>query len=31
MIDGMIELLAPEGFTPHSKKEPGTIHFERFW
>jgi len=31
MIDGMIELLAPEGYVPHSKKEPGTIHFERFW
>lgn len=31
MIDGMIELLEPVGFTQHSKKEPGTIHFERFW
>jgi ferredoxin/flavodoxin---NADP+ reductase len=31
MIDDMVALLGPEGYTEHSKKTPGTIHVERFW
>lgn len=31
MIDGMIEMLEPLGFTEHTRKEPGSIHVERYW
>ncbi len=31
MIDQMVEILEMEGFTEHSRKNPGTIHLERYW
>lgn len=31
MIDGMVSLLESQGYTVHSKKTPGTIHFEKYW
>jgi ferredoxin--NADP+ reductase len=31
MIDDMVELLADEGFTEHSRKQPGSIFVERYW
>ena len=31
MIIGMVELLGKSGFTEHSRKNPGTIHLEKFW
>jgi ferredoxin/flavodoxin---NADP+ reductase len=31
MIDTMQEFLQPQGFNPHSKKHPGSLHFERYW
>ncbi len=31
MIEGMVETLAKEGFTEQTRKEPGTVHLERFW
>lgn len=31
MIEGMIERLAADGFTEHSKKNPGQIHAEKYW
>ena len=30
MIDDMIELLGKKGFTEHTRKNPGSIHLERF-
>lgn len=31
MIDDMVELLAEEGFSEHSRKRPGEVFVERFW
>jgi ferredoxin--NADP+ reductase len=31
MIDDMIELLAEDGFTEHTRKTPGSIYVERYW
>lgn len=31
MIDDMMELLAGDGFTEHSRKKPGSIYVERYW
>lgn len=31
MIDDVARLLETRGFRVHSKKEPGNIHFERYW
>jgi ferredoxin--NADP+ reductase len=31
MVDDMVDLLAKEGFTEHTKKTPGQIHVERYW
>ncbi|MBC8406450.1 MAG: ferredoxin--NADP reductase [Planctomycetes bacterium] len=31
MINGMIERLAMDKFTEHSKKNPGQIHAEKYW
>lgn len=31
MIDSVQHLLSPRGFRVHTKKEPGNIHFERYW
>jgi ferredoxin--NADP+ reductase len=31
MIDDMVELLSREGFTEHTKQQPGSIHVERYW
>jgi ferredoxin--NADP+ reductase len=31
MIDDMVELLATEGFTEHTRKVPGSIYVERYW
>ncbi len=32
MIDRMVALLASEGFTEHSRKNPdGQVHLERYW
>ena len=31
MIDEMVEILEKEGFTEHTKKNPGNIHLERYW
>ena len=31
MITGMVEILEKDGFTEHSRKNPGTIHLEKFW
>ena len=31
MIEGMIERLALNGFTEHTKKSPGQIHAEKYW
>jgi len=31
MIDGVTPMLEERGFTIDSKKEPGNIHFERYW
>lgn len=31
MIDSLEQFLAARGFKNHSKKEPGQIHFERYW
>lgn len=31
MIDSMTTILEAEGFTVHSKREPGQIHIERYW
>lgn len=31
MVEVVTEKLLARGFTPHSKKEPGTIHTEEFW
>lgn len=31
MIDDMIELLSSDGFTEHTRKEPGSIYVERYW
>lgn len=31
MIDDLDRRLAARGFTHHSKKRPGTLHFERYW
>ena len=30
MVDGMKELLYPDGFKDHKKREPGEIHAEEF-
>ena len=31
MIEGMLKVLAEEGFTEHSKDQPGNIHVEKYW
>lgn len=31
MIDSLTEQLERQGFSKHSKKQPGQIHFERYW
>jgi len=31
MIEDMVAILTAEGFTEHSRRNPGTIHVERFW
>jgi ferredoxin--NADP+ reductase len=31
MIDDMVELLGDEGFTEHTRKQPGSIYVERYW
>lgn len=31
MIEDMLTMLSSEGFTEHTKKNPGQIHLERFW
>jgi ferredoxin--NADP+ reductase len=31
MVEGMLEILTAEGFTEHSRRNPGTIHVEKFW
>jgi len=31
MIDDMVALLADEGFTEHTRKQPGSIYVERYW
>ena len=31
MINQVEELLLQKGFTTHSRKQPGNIHFERYW
>ncbi len=31
MVEGMIELLAADGFQEHTRKEPGQIYVERYW
>ncbi len=31
MIDDMEPRLVARGFTPHSRSQPGTLHFERYW
>lgn len=31
MINQVEELLQQKGFTTHSRKQPGNIHFERYW
>jgi ferredoxin--NADP+ reductase len=30
MVEGMVELLSEDGFTKHSRKNPGQIHIEEF-
>ena len=31
MIEAMLEVLGEEGFTEHTRKQPGQIHLEKFW
>jgi ferredoxin--NADP+ reductase len=31
MIEALLELLAQRGFKKHSRREPGQVHFERYW
>ncbi len=31
MIEGMVESLASEGYTEHSRRAPGQVHVERYW
>ncbi len=31
MIDAMVTTLESQGFTEHSRKNPGNIHLERYW
>ena len=31
MIEGMLETLAQDGFTEHTKAQPGNIHVEKYW
>lgn len=31
MVESMTELLAKEGFRPHSRRQPGEVHAERYW
>jgi ferredoxin/flavodoxin---NADP+ reductase len=31
MIDDIVTLLGPQGFTEHSRKSPGNLHFEKYW
>lgn len=31
MVEALTKLLGTEGFTEHSKKTPGQIHFEKYW
>lgn len=31
MVDDAVEILTAEGFTEHSRKDPGQIHVERYW
>jgi ferredoxin/flavodoxin---NADP+ reductase len=31
MIDSAVTMLGKEGFTEHSKRQPGQIHVERYW
>lgn len=31
MIEGMLEALAAEGFTEHTRKQAGQVHVEKYW
>jgi ferredoxin--NADP+ reductase len=31
MVEAMAALLGEEGFTEHTKKAPGQVHFEKYW
>jgi len=31
MVEGMVDLLQADGFREHTRKEPGQIHFEKYW
>ena len=31
MVDDMVEILAGQGFTEHTRKQPGQVHVERYW
>ena len=31
MIDDLVKSLQERGFSPHKRKTPGNIHFERYW
>lgn len=31
MIDDVVELLAPFGYTEHTRRKPGALHFEKYW
>lgn len=31
MIDALLTLLAERGFKKHSRRDPGQVHFERYW
>ncbi|MBI4584610.1 MAG: ferredoxin--NADP reductase [Planctomycetes bacterium] len=31
MIEGMVKILAKEGYREHTQKNPGQVHMERYW
>ena len=31
MVEALVEILQTEGFTEHTKTQPGQIHFEKYW
>ncbi len=31
MIESVVDLVSKEGFIEHTAKQPGTLHFERYW